>query len=38
MNKLPVSVIILTFNEEENIKNCLESVKSREEGHLSTEW
>ena len=25
MNKLPVSVIILTFNETNNIKGCLES-------------
>ncbi|MDD4900297.1 MAG: glycosyltransferase family 2 protein [Candidatus Omnitrophica bacterium] len=28
MNKLPISVIILTFNEEVNIRNCLESLKA----------
>ncbi len=27
MNTLPVSVILLTFNEETNIRDCLESVK-----------
>ena len=25
MNKLPLSVIILTHNEEDNIKDCIES-------------
>lgn len=27
MEKLPISVLINTFNEEKNIKNCLETVK-----------
>ena len=31
MDKLPVSVVINTFNEEKNIKNCLETVKWAEE-------
>ncbi len=30
-NKLPISVIINTYNEEKNIKDCLESVKWAEE-------
>jgi glycosyltransferase involved in cell wall biosynthesis len=28
MTKLPISVIILTYNESKNIRDCLESVKS----------
>ena len=31
MEKLPVSVLINTFNEERNIRNCLETVKWAEE-------
>jgi len=31
MEKLPVSVLIHTFNEENNIRNCLETVKWAEE-------
>lgn len=31
MNKLPISVIVHTLNEEKNIKNCLESVKWADE-------
>ncbi|MDD2752164.1 MAG: glycosyltransferase family 2 protein [Candidatus Omnitrophica bacterium] len=27
MNKMPISVIILTYNEEKNIRECLESVR-----------
>ena len=26
MEKLPISVIVLTFNEEKNIEDCLKSV------------
>jgi glycosyltransferase involved in cell wall biosynthesis len=31
MNKLPISVIVHTLNEEKNIRNCLESVKWADE-------
>lgn len=31
MNKIPISVLINTFNEEKNIKNCLECVKWADE-------
>lgn len=31
MSKMPISVLIHTLNEEENIKNCLESVKWADE-------
>jgi len=31
MNKLPISVVVHTLNEEKNIRNCLESVKWADE-------